>query len=113
VVERGREREGEGKEEGGKKEERKEMVCQQLKPDVIALASGETGRFGGRKSVIDNSGGGLIKSAISRFLERAINGRIVFFFNKFRYFGQFWGELGPLMTPFGVDLAILGANFPH
>ena len=28
-------------------------------------------------------------------------------------FETLWGELGPLMTPFGVNLTILGVNFPH
>jgi hypothetical protein len=65
----------------------------------------EKGRFEDRK--IDNSGGGLIKSAFARFLERLINGQFRKIL-KIRHFGPIWGELGPLMTPFGVNLAILG-----
>jgi hypothetical protein len=42
---------------------------------------------------IDNSGGGLIKSAFARFLERATNGRI-WTILKFRHLGPFWGEFG-------------------
>jgi hypothetical protein len=59
---------------------------------------------------IDYSGGGLIKSAFAGFLERATNGRI-WGILKFRHFGPFWGELGPLMTPFWGEFGHFGVIF--
>jgi hypothetical protein len=45
-------------------------------------------------------------------LERAINGRNRNIL-KYRHFGPFWGELGPLMTPFGDEFGHFGVNSPH
>jgi hypothetical protein len=70
------------------------------------------GNLTGRK--IGNSGGGLIKSAFARFLERAIKPWIwTWTILKFRHCGLFWDKLGPLMTPFWDEFGHFGVNFLH